>query len=143
MAEAAVLVCAGSVRGASASMTTTHRARYVFARAALRRPIVAGGVSIVKGVRVLVSTVPSVGHIHPVVPLAHALLARGHEVRWATGPDGCAIVEAAGLTAGATGPSPAAMRTALVYGSRTWSATRRRRRAFFAGRLVADVEQCR
>jgi UDP:flavonoid glycosyltransferase YjiC (YdhE family) len=50
-------------------------------------------------VRILVSTVPGVGHLHPVVPLAHALSARGHDLRWATGSDGCPIVEAAGLTA--------------------------------------------
>jgi UDP:flavonoid glycosyltransferase YjiC (YdhE family) len=58
-------------------------------------------------VRVLVSTVPGVGHVHPVVPLARALLARGHDVRWATGPDGCQIVEAAGLTAVSAGHTTA------------------------------------
>ncbi len=58
-------------------------------------------------VQVLVSTVPGIGHLHPVVPLAHALSARGHEVRWATGPDGCPIVEAAGFTAVQAGRSTA------------------------------------
>ncbi len=57
--------------------------------------------------RVLVSTVPGVGHVHPVVPLAQALSARGHDVRWATGPDGCPIVKAAGFTAVPTGRSTA------------------------------------
>jgi UDP:flavonoid glycosyltransferase YjiC (YdhE family) len=33
--------------------------------------------------RVLVTTPAGLGHIHPMVPLAHALAARGHEVRWA------------------------------------------------------------
>jgi UDP:flavonoid glycosyltransferase YjiC (YdhE family) len=33
--------------------------------------------------RVLVTTPAGLGHIHPMVPLARALAARGHEVRWA------------------------------------------------------------
>ena len=60
--------------------------------------------------RVLVSTVPAVGHLHPVVPLAHTLVARGHEVRWATGPDGCPIVTSAGFSAVQSGNSAAASR---------------------------------
>ena len=59
---------------------------------------------------VLISTVPAIGHLHPVVPLARALVARGHEVRWATGPDGCPIVAAAGFTAMPCGSSAAASR---------------------------------
>jgi UDP:flavonoid glycosyltransferase YjiC (YdhE family) len=58
-------------------------------------------------VHVLVSTFPGVGHLHPVMPLALALSARGHDVRWATGPDGCPIVEAAGFTAVPAGRSAA------------------------------------
>jgi UDP:flavonoid glycosyltransferase YjiC (YdhE family) len=58
-------------------------------------------------VRLLVSTVPGVGHLHPVVPLAQAMSARGHEVRWATRPDGCPIVEAAGFAAVPAGRSTA------------------------------------
>lgn len=48
-------------------------------------------------VQVLITTSPAIGHVHPMVPLAHALVAQGHDVLWATGPDGCPIVEAAGL----------------------------------------------
>ncbi len=44
-----------------------------------------------------------VGHINPLVPLAQALVARGHELRWATAPDGCARVEQAGFDAVPTG----------------------------------------
>jgi UDP:flavonoid glycosyltransferase YjiC (YdhE family) len=54
-------------------------------------------------VRVLLSSPGLVGHIHPLVPLASALRTRGHDVRWATGPDGCERVQRAGfdaLTAG-------------------------------------------
>jgi UDP:flavonoid glycosyltransferase YjiC (YdhE family) len=56
-------------------------------------------------VRVLFSTVGLVGHIHPLVPLAAALQARGHVVRWATGPDGCERVERAGFDAVSAGLS--------------------------------------
>ncbi|MEO6157423.1 MAG: glycosyltransferase [Ilumatobacteraceae bacterium] len=60
--------------------------------------------------RVLVSTIPTMGHINPVVPIVVELVARGHDVRWATGPDGCLIVEAAGLKAVAAGWSAVASR---------------------------------
>jgi UDP:flavonoid glycosyltransferase YjiC (YdhE family) len=39
--------------------------------------------------RVLFTTTPGWGHIHPMVPLARALRERGHEVLWATGADAC------------------------------------------------------
>lgn len=39
--------------------------------------------------RVLFTATPGWGHIHPMVPLARALLERGHDVRWATGADAC------------------------------------------------------
>src|SRR5439155_102533 len=45
------------------------------------------------------------GHIHPLVPLATALGSRGHDVCWATGPDGCTGVEQAGFEAVAAGLS--------------------------------------
>jgi UDP:flavonoid glycosyltransferase YjiC (YdhE family) len=54
-----------------------------------------------------------VGHINPLVPLARALVARGHELRWATGPDGCARVEQAGFNAVATGITQAERWTEL------------------------------
>jgi UDP:flavonoid glycosyltransferase YjiC (YdhE family) len=38
------------------------------------------------------------------VPLAQALTAAGHEVRWVTGPDASPRVESAGLEAVAAGP---------------------------------------
>ena len=39
--------------------------------------------------RVLFTATPGWGHIHPMVPLARALLERGHDVLWATGADAC------------------------------------------------------
>ena len=49
-----------------------------------RRPVRRGG-----AVRVLVSSTPGYGHVLPMVPLARALLAAGHEVLWATAADAC------------------------------------------------------
>ena len=49
--------------------------------------------------RVLFSSMGLVGHINPLVPLARALVARGHELRWATAPDGCERVTRAGFEA--------------------------------------------
>jgi UDP:flavonoid glycosyltransferase YjiC (YdhE family) len=47
--------------------------------------------------RVLISTTPAVGHIHPVVPLALAIQAAGHQVLWATGASACAGLQAQGF----------------------------------------------
>ena len=49
--------------------------------------------------RVLVSSTPGYGHVLPMVPLARALLAAGHEVLWATAADACSRVAAAGIEA--------------------------------------------
>jgi UDP:flavonoid glycosyltransferase YjiC (YdhE family) len=55
--------------------------------------------------RVLVTTPGLVGHIHPMVPLARALDARGHDVLWATPADGVRRVERTGLRAVPAGPA--------------------------------------
>ena len=47
--------------------------------------------------RILVTSSPPIGHIHPLVPLATSLRRAGHELRWATGPDAYAIVAGAGI----------------------------------------------
>lgn len=64
--------------------------------------------------RVLVTSSPPVGHVHPLVPLARALQKAGHDVRWATGPDACPIVEGAGIEALVAGLT-AAERRAQYY----------------------------
>ena len=46
--------------------------------------------------RILVGSVPVVGHINPLVPIVRALCARGHEVRWYTGAKHRSKVEATG-----------------------------------------------
>jgi UDP:flavonoid glycosyltransferase YjiC (YdhE family) len=53
--------------------------------------------------RVLFSSLGAIGHVHPLVALAHALQARGHEVRWATGPESCARLKQAGFDAVSAG----------------------------------------
>jgi MGT family glycosyltransferase len=46
--------------------------------------------------RVLIATTPAMGHISPLVPLAKALVGRGHDVRWYTASKYRARVEASG-----------------------------------------------
>ena len=49
--------------------------------------------------RVLFSTTWGVGHVFPLVPLAKALVAAGHDVLWVTNEQACPHVTAAGLDA--------------------------------------------
>jgi MGT family glycosyltransferase len=46
--------------------------------------------------RYLFATVPAAGHVHPAVPIASALVARGHEVRWLTGASFRELVSSTG-----------------------------------------------
>jgi hypothetical protein len=57
--------------------------------------------------RVLFSAVGAVGHIYPMVPLARALLAAGHEVRWASSAEMCPTIAQAGIPAVSAGLSSA------------------------------------
>jgi UDP:flavonoid glycosyltransferase YjiC (YdhE family) len=57
--------------------------------------------------RVLVTTTPGLGHVHPVLPIARALHEQGNDVLWATGTDAVPAIEAAGIAgveAGLTAP---------------------------------------
>jgi UDP:flavonoid glycosyltransferase YjiC (YdhE family) len=47
--------------------------------------------------RVLVTSTPGTGHLHPLVPLARELVLAGHEVLWATAPSSCRNVERFGF----------------------------------------------
>jgi UDP:flavonoid glycosyltransferase YjiC (YdhE family) len=47
--------------------------------------------------RVLFTSFPSSGHLHPLLPLAHALAAAGHEVAVASGRDAAGAIAEAGL----------------------------------------------
>src|SRR5215212_6277181 len=60
--------------------------------------------------RVLFSSTSGHGHVLPMVPLARAFLAAGHQVLWATSAEATALVTAAGLDAVAAG---AALRDAV------------------------------
>lgn len=55
--------------------------------------------------RVLFSAVGAVGHIYPMVPLARALLAAGHEVLWAISAEMCPTIIQAGVPAVSAGLS--------------------------------------
>jgi UDP:flavonoid glycosyltransferase YjiC (YdhE family) len=61
-------------------------------------------------VRVLFSTTPLDGHFRPLLPLARALRARGHEIAFATAGSWRALVEAEGFDALAAGADQAAAR---------------------------------
>ncbi|HXA27759.1 MAG TPA: glycosyltransferase [Candidatus Angelobacter sp.] len=56
------------------------------------------------GMRVLVTTPAGIGHVNPMVPLARALAARGHEVLWAVPGEGAGHVERVGIRALRAGP---------------------------------------
>jgi UDP:flavonoid glycosyltransferase YjiC (YdhE family) len=56
------------------------------------------------GMRVLVTTPAGAGHINPMVPLARALAARGHDLLWAVPAAGVGRVERGGIRAMAVGP---------------------------------------
>lgn len=60
--------------------------------------------------RVLFTSTPGWGHVHPMVPLAHAFVERGDEVLWATAADAAGRLERDGLPTAAAGlAGPAAM----------------------------------
>jgi UDP:flavonoid glycosyltransferase YjiC (YdhE family) len=48
-------------------------------------------------VRVLFSSLGAIGHVYPMLPLARALRADGHEVRWACWADVCPVINQAGI----------------------------------------------
>ena len=48
--------------------------------------------------RFLFAAMPAAGHVGPLIPLAHELVARGHEVAWYTGERYRDKVEATGAT---------------------------------------------
>lgn len=53
--------------------------------------------------RVLFSSTWSLGHVFPMLPLARAFMAAGHEVLWATSADSCDRVVGAGIAANPAG----------------------------------------
>ena len=49
--------------------------------------------------RILFTVTPAAGHLHPTIPIALALQARGHDVRYCTGLSKVALLERQGLPA--------------------------------------------
>jgi len=68
-------------------------------------------------VKILVTSTPGVGHVLPLVPVARALQAAGHDVTWATGPDAQQRVRSAGFDAVPAGTDQA---TRMARFSRGW-----------------------
>jgi UDP:flavonoid glycosyltransferase YjiC (YdhE family) len=94
--------------------------------------------------RILVTSTPGAGHIHPVIPLALALRARGHDLVWATGPSSCRGIEAFGIETRPAGPDagPRNVRFAALAGHLSQLAPRDRRREampIMFGNLSAPV----
>lgn len=54
--------------------------------------------------KILFTVVPAAGHMHPTIPIAQALQARGHQVRYITGLSKVPLLERAGLSATALLP---------------------------------------
>ncbi len=62
------------------------------------------------GMRILFTSHPAYGHVHPMLPLARAARDAGHLVRFATGPDVLAEAERHGLDGEVAGPTSATIR---------------------------------
>ena len=86
--------------------------------------------------RVLVSAVPAIGHIVPLLDLAQALQSAGHEVRFATNQQRHRLIIAAGLQPVAAGMSEAEMREER---HRRWPETERQPVNEWATRMWAQI----
>ncbi|CUR55374.1 putative Glycosyltransferase, MGT family [metagenome] len=82
--------------------------------------------------RILFSSTWGYGHVFPMVPLARAFQAAGHEVRWATHEPAVAIAAAAGLDAVRTGLDVAGVREVTGRNAQAVAALRPQDRAAFA-----------
>ncbi len=86
--------------------------------------------------RVLVSAVPALGHVVPLLDLARALQLAGHEVRFATNEQSHAVIAGAGLAPVAAGMSTMEMRKERV---RRWPKTGTQPVSAWATRMWAQV----
>ena len=86
--------------------------------------------------RVLVSAVPAIGHIVPLLDLAQSLQAAGHEVRFATNKELHRLVVAAGLHPVEAGMSAAEMRDERL---RRWPETEGQPASRWATRMWAQI----
>jgi UDP:flavonoid glycosyltransferase YjiC (YdhE family) len=91
-------------------------------------------------VRVLFSSTSGLGHVQPMLPLATALQAAGHDVRWATGESACGTIAAVGITAVPVGLSDAErMATFLERHPEAAAMTGEDRATFMFPRLFGGV----
>jgi UDP:flavonoid glycosyltransferase YjiC (YdhE family) len=67
--------------------------------------------------RVLVTSTPGAGHIHPIVPLAQAIQDAGHEVLWATAAESCPRIDRYGFRATPAGMATVERRALLMQRS--------------------------
>ncbi len=86
--------------------------------------------------RVLVSAVPALGHVVPLLDLAGALQLAGHEVRFATNEQSHAVIARAGLAPVAAGMSSVEMRQERL---RRWPETGAQPVSTWATRMWAQV----
>jgi UDP:flavonoid glycosyltransferase YjiC (YdhE family) len=64
--------------------------------------------------RVLVTSTPGTGHLHPLVPLVREIVALGHEVVWATAESACAKVQSLGFRTVPSGLDPDVRRSMVL-----------------------------
>ncbi|HEV7758750.1 MAG TPA: glycosyltransferase [Acidimicrobiales bacterium] len=86
--------------------------------------------------RVLVSAVPAIGHVVPLLDLARALQAAGHEVRFATHPQSHGLVTDAGLRPVAAGMGTVEM---AAERRRRWPETDTQPATVWATRMWAQI----
>jgi UDP:flavonoid glycosyltransferase YjiC (YdhE family) len=86
--------------------------------------------------KILVTSVPGMGHVHPLVPLVSGLQRAGHDVVWATAPEAQARIESYGFRALPSGLAPGAPSTGATSmpGPDLRDVPPRERRAQFFGR---------
>ncbi len=53
--------------------------------------------------RILFSSISGIGHVYPMIPLARALVARGHDVRWAAAAEMTSLITDSGIATGRAG----------------------------------------
>ncbi len=93
--------------------------------------------------RVLVTTTPGLGHIHPLVPFAQALQTAGHEVAFASTATGAQVIEASGFACFQTGVDKTVFEIGAELGVDVARLTREARlrfmvRHYFAGTYTAE-----
>jgi UDP:flavonoid glycosyltransferase YjiC (YdhE family) len=96
-------------------------------------------------VRILVTSMPGMGHVHPLVPVAEGLKRAGHDVAWATGSEACGRVQRYGFRAISAGMSKAEQRREPLKGQSDTLAVppRERRLLFFGARFGAAASRMR